>query len=180
MSGSSWYSSADTHICADPEGEPAVGDKRSETDLLERTETCQNAASDPGRVLALRGRVDFNLPRRLSDAKLHEPARGRTLMSLSASFLTSFNSRSPNPRHSVLPPLRTTFENRLLRRSRSVRFMASTTTWCTPAYSAPISSGLKRTSGARNRSGPSCDGVSAIRSRWEGHGAPGQCCRLGV
>lgn len=95
------------------------------------------------------------------------------LMSLRANFFTSFNKRSPNPskpvkslfhqwdsehrpRHKVLPPLSTTFENKLFRRSRSTRFIESTTTWCTPAYSCPISSGLKRISGARKRSGPSC------------------------
>ena len=93
------------------------------------------------------------------------------LTSLSASFLTSFSRRSPNPseiplttstadtRHKplqrVLPPLRTMFENKLLRRSRSTLLIESTTTWCTPAYSWPISSGLNRISGARKRSEPS-------------------------
>lgn len=59
------------------------------------------------------------------------------------------------PLQRVLPPLSTMFEKRLLRRSKSTRLMESTTTWCTPAYSSPISSGLKRISGALNRSGPS-------------------------
>jgi hypothetical protein len=47
-------------------------------------------------------------------------------------------------------------EYRSLRRSRSVRLMASTTIWCTPGYSRPMISGSKRISGARKRSAPIC------------------------
>lgn len=64
------------------------------------------------------------------------------------------------PLQSVLPPLRTILENRLLRRSRSTLLIESTTTWWTPAYSWPISSGLNNISGARKRSGPSYKGIS--------------------
>ena len=98
----------------------------------------------------------------------------RIFVSRNASFLTSCNNRSPNPvrEHqlrsalvrksenvpltNVPPPLSTTFPKRLFRRSRSERLIESTTTWCTPAYSSPTSSGVKRSSGARWRSAPSC------------------------
>ena len=48
-----------------------------------------------------------------------------------------------------------------LRRSRSTRLIESTTTWCTPAASSPTVSGLKRISGARKRSAPSCASLRA-------------------
>jgi len=73
------------------------------------------------------------------------------LTSFKASFLTSFKRRSPKPtdvsqldtcmttwyepRHRVLPPLRTMFEKRLFLKSRSTRFIESTTTWWTPTSS---------------------------------------------
>lgn len=49
------------------------------------------------------------------------------LMSLTASFCTSDSNRSPKPLVKVLPPERTMLLYRDLRRSRSVRLMASTT-----------------------------------------------------
>lgn len=59
------------------------------------------------------------------------------------------------PVHSVEPPERTMLLNSDLRRSRSVRLIESTMTWCTPGYSCPTSSGLNNISGARKRSVPS-------------------------
>lgn len=96
-----------------------------------------------------------------------------------ASFFVSLSNRSPNPKeirrpspssepkvahrhgtndeplHNVLPPLRTMLEYKFFRRSMSTRVIESTITWCTPAYSIPMISGLKRISGARNFSAPS-------------------------
>jgi hypothetical protein len=62
----------------------------------------------------------------------------------------------------VLPPDKTIFPNSDFRRSRSVRFMASTTIWWMPGYSRPIISGSKRISGARKRSAPIFSPVSSI------------------
>lgn len=59
------------------------------------------------------------------------------------------------PLVSVEPPDNTMFPNSDLRRSRSVRLMASTTIWWIPGYSRPMISGSKRISGARKRSEPS-------------------------
>lgn len=75
-------------------------------------------------------------------------------MSFTASRCTSWSNRSPNPLHSVEPPDRTMFPNSDFRRSMSVRLMASTTIWCIPGYSRPISSGSNRISGAFHRSEP--------------------------
>lgn len=77
-------------------------------------------------------------------------------MSLTASFCSSVSRRSPKPLVSVLPPERTMLLYRDLRKSRSVRLIASTTIWCTPGYSRPIISGSNRISGARNLSAPIC------------------------
>ena len=76
-------------------------------------------------------------------------------MSFTANLWTSCSSRSPNPFVSVDPPDSTMLPYSCLRRSISVRWIASTTIWCTPGYSRPISSGLNSISGARKRSGPS-------------------------
>ncbi len=76
------------------------------------------------------------------------------LMSFTANLCTSCNSLSPKPFVNVLPPDKTIFPNSDFRRSRSVRFMASTTIWWMPGYSRPMISGSKRISGARNRSAP--------------------------
>ena len=77
-------------------------------------------------------------------------------MSLMASRCSSCSSRSPKPRVSVEPPDSTMLPNSDLRRSMSVREMASTIIWCTPGYSSPMISGSKRISGARKRSDPTC------------------------
>ena len=76
------------------------------------------------------------------------------LISFTANLCTSCSNLSPKPFVNVLPPDRTMFPNRDFRRSRSVRFMASTTIWWMPGYSRPMISGSKRISGARNRSAP--------------------------
>ena len=78
------------------------------------------------------------------------------LISFTANFCTSCSNLSPKPFVNVLPPDKTIFPNRDFRRSRSVRFMASTTIWWMPGYSRPMISGSKRISGARNRSAPIC------------------------
>lgn len=85
-------------------------------------------------------------------------------MSRTANFCTSASSRSPKPLVSVLPPDSTMLLKSALRRSRSVRPMASTTIWCTPGYSSPIISGSKRISGARNRSWLICS--TRHREHW--------------
>lgn len=82
------------------------------------------------------------------------------LMSLTANFCNSVNSRSPKPFVKVLPPESTMLLYSDFRRSRSVRLMASTTIWCTPGYSRPMISGSKRISGALKRSAPICVSVS--------------------
>lgn len=76
------------------------------------------------------------------------------LISFTANLCTSWSSRSPKPLHKVEPPERTILPKSALRRSISVRLIASTTIWWTPGYSRPIISGSKRISGARKRSGP--------------------------
>lgn len=71
------------------------------------------------------------------------------LISLTASRCTSCSNLSPKPFVRVPPPERTMLPKRDLRRSMSVRLMASTTIWWMPGYSRPIISGSKRISGAR-------------------------------
>lgn len=78
----------------------------------------------------------------------------RIFISSTASLLISRIKRSGKFLHNVEPPERTMFRYNDLRRSRSVRVMASWTIWCTPGYSRPINSGSKRISGARYRSWP--------------------------
>lgn len=75
-------------------------------------------------------------------------------MSLTASRCTSCSSLLPKPFVNVDPPDSTMLPYSDLRRSMSVRWIASTTIWCTPGYSSPMISGLNRISGARKRSAP--------------------------
>lgn len=70
-------------------------------------------------------------------------------ISSTASLLISRIKRSGKFLHSVEPPERTMLRYNDLRRSRSVRVMASWTIWWTPGYSRPIISGSNRISGAR-------------------------------
>lgn len=95
--------------------------------LLERVETCQNGTTNPRRVLAFWRGVDFDLhvfQRELLD--LVQEAVTKTCDNIELGIEQS--GAEHVPRHSVLPPLRTIFENKLLRRSRSTLLMASTTT----------------------------------------------------
>lgn len=73
----------------------------------------------------------------------------RIFMSSTASRLISRINRSGKFLHSVDPPDNTILRYSALRRSRSVRVIASCTIWWTPGYSRPMSSGSKRISGAR-------------------------------
>lgn len=123
--------------------------------------------------VSMHSRVKHTLRKVLNPARILPPihveylrsggAKILILISLTASFCSSVSRRSPKPLVSVLPPDSTMLLYRDLRRSRSVRLMASTTIWCTPGYSSPIISGSNRISGARNRSVPICYLVSPTR-----------------
>ena len=78
------------------------------------------------------------------------------LISLTATFCSSVNNRSPKPLVRVLPPDKTILLYRDFLRSRSTRLIASATIWCTPGYSSPIISGSNKISGALKRSAPIC------------------------
>ena len=77
-------------------------------------------------------------------------------VSLAASRCISCSSRSPKPLVSVAPPDSTMPPKSAARRSRSVRAIDSANSRCAPGHSRLTSSGSKRISGARKRSGPIC------------------------
>jgi ribosomal protein S24E len=125
MSGSSWYSSAETHICS-----PVSKTVSFLSRLLAFLNAFRPARMEPPiQVEYLRSGGAYIL----------------ILTSLSASRFTSLRRRSPYPRYGgqaaneslvrflaprvrVLPPLSTMLENRFFRRSRSTRLIESTTT----------------------------------------------------
>lgn len=76
------------------------------------------------------------------------------LISFSANLCNSCSSRSPNPFVRVEPPESTILPKSDFLRSRSVFWMAWTTTSWIPGYSDPMSSGSKSSSGALQRSAP--------------------------
>jgi hypothetical protein len=140
---------------------------RTNPHLLERTETRQDRPADPGGVLPLgRGRdANFRFP---ESEFLHfvEEAVAETCWRVGqyngkggdeaggekrgkGRGRRKKGGRNDTPFTSVPPPLNTTFPNKLFLRSKSARLIESTTTWCTPLYSSPTSSGLKSSSGAR-------------------------------
>lgn len=92
----------------------------------------------------------------------------RIFISSTANRLISRINRSGKFLHNVEPPERTMLRYRDLRRSKSVRVMASWTIWWTPGYSRPMSSGSKRISGARYRSWPTCTCIRSIISSKRG------------
>lgn len=60
MSGSSWYSSAETHIC-EKNVNPVIRMTTKTPDLLESPQSRKYRTTYPSGILPLWGRVDFNL-----------------------------------------------------------------------------------------------------------------------
>lgn len=101
--------------------------------------------------------------RRLTSVKRRSPKPvdfGKYVSVSTCYFLFITEKSTSIPLVSVDPPDNTIFPKRDLRRSKSVRLIASTTIWWIPGYSRPMISGSKRISGARKRSEPNYKNVS--------------------
>jgi hypothetical protein len=101
---------------------------RTNPHFLECRKTSEDATSDPSAVLALWWGVDFDL--HIFDSELLHLIQETVAKPYTVRLVVVVAERSRGiaPRHNVLPPLNTTFENKLFRRSKSTRLIESTTT----------------------------------------------------
>jgi len=141
ISGSSWYSSALTHICR--------------LVYTAKEGTTFRKVPNPARIEPPIHVVYF----RSGGAKI------LIFVPLTARRSNSFLTRWPKPTLAslemdipfvrVVPPDNTIVPKRFVRRSISVRFIELNNISWTPWYSVPMISGLNKSSVARNRSAPS-------------------------